>query len=197
VLSVSGDSAGALTAARTGLDFVRDIANDLSASAQALRDLAVGYSRVGDLLSETGATQQALEHRRQALALMEQLAAREPNDPNTLRQLGVAYQRMGNPLGNPNYPNVGDPAGALEYLEKSVDTFLRASEAHPNNALFRRNFAVASSNMADILGALGRHDDALAREEQALGTFEAQAREDPTNAAARNDLAISWYKMGE
>ncbi len=197
VLSVSGDSAGALAAARTGLDFVRDLSNDLSASPQALRDLAVGYSRVGDLLSETGATQEALEHRRRALALMEHLAASEPNDPNNLRQLGVAYQRMGNSLGNPNYPNVGDHAGALEHLEKSIEVFRRASAAYPTNALFRRNYAVASSNAADILGALGRHDEALAREQEALRTFETQAREDPTNAAARNDLAISWYKMGE
>jgi serine/threonine protein kinase/tetratricopeptide (TPR) repeat protein len=197
VLSVSGDSAGALASARTGLDFVRDLSNDLSAAPQALRDLVVGYSRVGDLLSETGQTQEALEYRRQALALMEQLAAREPNDPNNLRQLGVAYQKMGNSLGNPNYPNIGDYAGALDQLEKSVEVFRRASAAYPNNALFRRNYAVANSNAADILGALGRPDAALAREQVALETFQAQAREDPTNAAAKNDLAIGWYKMGE
>jgi non-specific serine/threonine protein kinase/serine/threonine-protein kinase len=197
VLSVSGSSAQALAAARTGLDLVRDLSSDLSAMPQALRDLAVAYSRVGDLLSETGRPEEVLEYRRQALAIMEQLAAAEPNDPDNLRQLGVGYQRMGNSLGNPNYPNVGDHEGALEQLKKSVEVFRRAVEAYPNNALFRRNYAVASSNMADILGALGRHDEALAREQQALQTFEEQAREDPTNAAAKNDLAIGWYKMGE
>jgi tetratricopeptide (TPR) repeat protein len=56
---------------------------------------------------------------------------------------------------------------------------------------------VARSNVADILTALGRRDEAMAEERKALETYEAQVREDPTNAAARNDLAIAFYKQAE
>jgi non-specific serine/threonine protein kinase/serine/threonine-protein kinase len=196
VLAASGDTKGALDVARKGLDLVRDVSTDLAASPAAVRDLVAGYSRVGDLLSATGGTQEALEFRRLCLTLMQQLVAASPNDPDNLRQLGVAHNKMANNLGNPNYPNVGDYQGALTQAAHAVEVFKRASAAYPTNALFRRNLAVATSNEADILTALGRKDEALAREKDAYVTFEAQAREDPTNAAAKNDLAISFFKLG-
>ena len=86
----------------------------------ARRALVASYTRVGDMLAATGNVTAALEHRRTALAIMESVAAAAPDDVANIRQLGVAYQKLGNTLGNPNAPNVGDTAGALAALERSV-----------------------------------------------------------------------------
>jgi tetratricopeptide (TPR) repeat protein len=139
----------------------------------------------------------ALEHRRTALAIMESVIAVAPDDPANIRQLGVAYQKLGNTLGNPNAPNMGDHAGALAALERSSETFRNASAKYPNNQMFRRNHAVAESNAADVLYAMKRFDEALARERRSLAVYEAQARADPANAAAQNDLAIGYSKIGQ
>ena len=72
------------------------------------------------MLAATGNVTAALEHRRTALAIMESVAAAAPNDVANIRQLGVAYQKLGNTLGNPNAPNVGDTAGALAALDQSA-----------------------------------------------------------------------------
>jgi non-specific serine/threonine protein kinase/serine/threonine-protein kinase len=197
LLAATSDTDGAMQAVRRAMDLQKDITTDASAPAEARRDLAVSYSRLGDMLASTGATSDALEAQRLALGIMEQLAALAPDDPNNLRQLGVAYHKVGNVLGNPNYPNLGDHASALEQMRKSVATFERASARYPDNAMFKRNLAVARSNSADILVALGRRDEAMAEEALARETYEAQVREDPTNAAARNDLAIAYYKQAE
>ena len=197
VLAASGDSKAAMAAARTGLDLVRDTATDAAASPAARRDLAVSYSRYGDMLAATGSTSEALEYQRLALGLMEALSQAAPDDFNNLRQLGVAHHKVGNVLGNPNYPNIGDHAGALVHMQASAAAFERASARYPDSALFKRNLAVARSNTADILTALGRRAEAFAEERKALATYEAQVREDPTNAAARNDLAIAYYKQAE
>jgi tetratricopeptide (TPR) repeat protein len=149
------------------------------------------------MLASTGATSEALEQHRLALDVMRAVAATAPDDPANLRQLGVAYHKVGNNLGNPNYPNVGDHEGALAEMRQSVAVFERASTLYPDNALFKRNLAVARSNVADILVALGRRAEAMAEERRALETYEAQVREDPTNAAAKNDLAIAFYKAAE
>jgi tetratricopeptide (TPR) repeat protein len=82
-------------------------------------------------------------------------------------------------------------------MQQSVAVFERASARHPDNAMFRRNLAVARSNVADILIALGRRKEAVVEERRALETYEAQVREDPSNAAAKNDLAIGFYKVAE
>jgi tetratricopeptide (TPR) repeat protein len=120
-----------------------------------------------------------------------------PDDPANIRQLGVAYQKLGNTLGNPNATNVGDHAGALAALERSAAIFRDASARYPNNAAFRRNHAVAESNAADVLFAMKRFDEALARERRSLAVYEAQAKADPANAAAQNDLAIGYSKMAQ
>ncbi len=185
LLAASGDSRAAMQAVRRAVDLQRDIASDASASPAARRDLVVAYSRLGDMLAATGDTTASLEQHRLALGVMQALAATAPDDPANLRQLGVAHHKVGNVLGNPNYPNVGDHAGALAEMQQSVAVFARASSRYPDNAMFRRNLAVARSNTADILTALGRRQEAMAEERRALETYEAQVREDPTNAAAR------------
>ena len=197
LLAASGDSRAAMQAVRRAVELQRDIATNTAASPAARRDLVVAYSRLGDMLSATGDTSGALEQHRLALTVMQALAATAPDDVANLRQLGVAHHKVGNVLGNPNYPNIGNPAGALAEMEQSIAVFARASARYPENAMFRRNLAVARSNAADILTALGRRDEAMAQERLALETYEAQVREDPSNAAARNDLAIAHYKQAE
>ena len=63
--------------------------------------------------------------------------------------------------------------------------------------MFQKNLAVINSNAADILLGLKRNDEALARQQRALDAFEALAAADPSNVVARNDLAISVYKIAE
>jgi non-specific serine/threonine protein kinase/serine/threonine-protein kinase len=202
ILSATGNTKEALVQARRGLELLQQSTDPGSsgrtiAAAELGRELAAAYTRVGDLLSATGDTNAALEHRRKALAVMETVAAIAPDDVATIRQLGVAYSKLGNQLGNPNYPNVGDPAGALVQLERSAAVFEKAVAKYPTNAVFRRNLAIANSNIADILTALKRPADALARQRLALAAFEAQSAADPANAAAKNDVAISLSKIAE
>ena len=63
------------------------------------------------MLAATGETTASLDQHRLALGVMQALAVTAPDDPANLRQLGVAHHKVGNSLGNPNYPNMGDHAG--------------------------------------------------------------------------------------
>jgi eukaryotic-like serine/threonine-protein kinase len=196
MLTSTGDTAGSLSYARKALSLQAQLTTPQS-STTARRALAASHSRVGDLLSATGDTNAALAERRTALALMEALAASSPNETDTMRQLGVAHQKLANQLGNPNYPNVSDAAGAIRHIERAAAIFRDLSVAHRDNALFRRLLAVTHSNTADILRALNRPSEALARQRDSLAAFEALADADPSNAAAKNDVAIGRSKMAE
>jgi non-specific serine/threonine protein kinase/serine/threonine-protein kinase len=196
VLTSTGDTASSLDFARRALA-LQDQTTDASSSATARRALAASHSRVGDLLSATGDTRAALVERRTALAMMEALAAQPPPETDTLRQLGVAHQKLANQLGNPNYPNIDDRAGALDHITRSMTIFRDLAAANPDNALFKRLLAVVHSNTADILRALDRPSEALTRQGEALAAFESLAAIDASNAAAKNDVAISRSKMAE
>jgi serine/threonine protein kinase/tetratricopeptide (TPR) repeat protein len=197
VLTASGDTAASLSYAQKSLAIERDVSSDASDPPAARRALAASHTRVGDMLGATGDVTGALEHRRTAVAIMQSVIAAAPDDVASIRQLGVTYQKLGNTLGNPNTPNVGDQAGALAALERSSEVFRTAFAKHPNNAIFRRNHAIAESNAADVLFAMKRFDEALARERRSFAVYEAQARADPTNAVAQHDLALGYSKIGE
>jgi eukaryotic-like serine/threonine-protein kinase len=197
ILSSNGKTSDALAYANKGLVLAKSIGSDGSASPDARRELAASYSRVGDMLSATGDTNAALEHRRTALAIMEALSAADPKNVSNIRQLAIAYQKLGNQLGNPNYPNIGDTSGALRQLERSAAVLRQATIDYPENAMFRRNLSVAESNLADVLFAMNRTDEALAKQRQALATGLALSAADSTNVTARNDIAISRSKIGE
>ena len=197
VLTAAGDSATSLSFAQKSLAIEREVSADATDTPAARRALVASYTRVGDMLAATGNVTGALEHRRTALAIMEAVMAQAPDDVANIRQLGVAYQKLGNTLGNPNAPNLGDHAGGLAALERSSEIFRNASARYPSNAMFRRNHAVAESNAADILFAMKRVDEALARERRSLAVYEGQAKADPANAAAQNDLAIGYSKIAQ
>ena len=195
-LATTGDTRGALSFAQKGLALHKEAGSAASVSQEARRELAAAYSRVGDLLSATGNLTESLAHRRTALAIMQEVAATAPDDPANQRQLGIAFQKLGTILGNPNAPNLGDFAGALNQMNQSAAIFRRAVAAHPDNASLRRNLAVVQSNTSDVLLALKRPDEALEQLKESLAGFEALATADPRNAAARNDVAIGIFKVG-
>jgi eukaryotic-like serine/threonine-protein kinase len=197
ILTAAGDTAAALSSAQKGLAIEKEVSSGSTATPAQRRALVASYSRVGDLLGASGDVPAALEHRRTALSLMEAIAAAEPDDLANIRQLGVAYQKLGNTLGNPNAPSIGDFEGGLAALERSAEIFRDASAKYPNNAMFRRNHAVANSNAADVLFAMKRTDEAMERERRSFAIYEAQAKADPANAAAQNDLAIAYSKIAQ
>ena len=202
VVSATGKMPEALTLATKALSLHREAAELISRGAASVpadvqRDIVASHTRVGDLLSATGDTNGAIEQRRLAVSSMERLAAAAPDDRDNIRQLGIAYFKLGNSLGNPNYPNAGDTTGALQQLERSYDVFRRATAAYPSNGAFRRNLAVAGSAVSDVLLALKRHDEALARQREVLAAVQALSAADPANVTAKNDIAISLSKIGE
>ena len=101
----TGATAEALKHARASLALQREAAEMLPAEEAAgmdlQRELVASHSRVGDMLSATGDTTGALEQRRLAAALMERLAAAGPDDPNNVRQLGVAVLQAREPTREP------------------------------------------------------------------------------------------------
>jgi serine/threonine protein kinase/tetratricopeptide (TPR) repeat protein len=197
VLAAAGKTPESLSYAQKSLAIERDVSSSPTASPEARRALVASYTRVGDMLAATGNVTAALEHRRTAVAIMESVAAVAPRDAANIRQLGAAYHKLGNTLGNPNAPNVGDTAGALVALERCAEIFRDASAQFPTNAMFRRNHAVAESNVADVLFAMKRVDEALTRERGVLAVYEAQAAADPANAVAQHDLAMGYAKMAQ
>ena len=113
-------------------------------------------------------------------AIIESGAAAAPHDVPNFRQLGVAYQKLGNTLGNPNSPTSAI-AGALEALDRppkssSTPRRRRATRFPPHHAVADTTPPTAVRDR----GATRRSSGSVA-----AWLYGAPAAADPANAVAQ------------
>jgi serine/threonine protein kinase/tetratricopeptide (TPR) repeat protein len=156
---------------------------------QALSRVATVAARRGMLLghnpmtAQLGRLDEALPHLDRAVALMRQLMASEPSEPEWMHQAAWALQARGHArlLG-------GDAAAAVADFEPAVALRDRASAAQPGNAHWRHQRFSVRSSLAQALAALGRADAAQACWQEAERIAGATAAADPGNRAAARDV---------
>ena len=87
---------------------------------------------------------------RTALAYLDGLAQEAADDAALLRDLAVAYARVGDVQAGPNLDGGGDPAGALTSHRKSLALFAAIADALPDNAQAQRDLAAGRGRVADL-----------------------------------------------
>ena len=129
----------------------------------------------------------------EALDYLNRLAKDSAGDVSLERELVDGYLKVGDLQGNPNGPNIGDPAGAKESYSKalSVAQALRARNPRDTEAL--QAVARVSRKLADLSEFGGNPMDALQLYHQAQTTLEPLAEADP---AAKATLVILAERIG-
>lgn len=69
----------------------------------------------------------------QGLAYLDELSRDASSDPDLQREIAEAYLRLGEVLGNPAQPNLGDTAGALKSYRKALALLEPLSQRAPSN----------------------------------------------------------------
>jgi tRNA A-37 threonylcarbamoyl transferase component Bud32 len=88
---------------------------------------------------------------RAALDYLDGLAKEAGDDPLLLRELAVAYARVGEVQAGPcGGGGAADPAGALASYHKSLDIFEALARTHPDNAQAQRDVVLARGKVEDL-----------------------------------------------
>jgi tetratricopeptide (TPR) repeat protein len=153
-------------------------------------ELAAHFGNLGGVMLQLGDRSGALENFKQAQAIYESLVTADPNDASIRRSSAVGYRNLGTAVGTDNRVE------ALNNFHKALQIFAELTAKDPNNADFRRNWAFAylhlsrfQSKADDLNGAL---DSAL----QGIKIDEVLVASSPTNASARNTLALLYSQLG-
>ena len=103
-------------------------------------------TKIGDVQSAQGQLEQALNAYRRALAIAEQLAARDPSNAAWQRDLSVSYEK------------IGDVQSAQGQLEPALDAYRRAlaireqlAARDPSNAAWQRDLGVSYLRVSQAL----------------------------------------------
>lgn len=120
-----------------------------------------------------------------------------PDDASLRRMLGVSCIRLGDVLGNPNVPNLGDPKGAIASYRRGLEIAQELAARDRVNAQFRHDVAVADDRVGDMFGLATDYHQAVVHHQVAAEALRRLVEQDPADVGAKRDLAVALGKVGE
>ena len=113
-------------------------------------DMARTRLLVGNLLWLRGDLQGAWQRYQGALAWLEQMVAKDPENRAAAEQLEEAYRRSGDLQGNPSYFHFGDLEKAKFYHRKALQIAEHLAARDPKDALARSQLSVSLRRIAAV-----------------------------------------------
>lgn len=193
--SPTGANLGDLAAARVSLMKALTLATALAAADSAdlttRRTLALAHEKLGDVKAWTGDVPGAVNDAREALRHWKFLAAAQPGDPGAHLAVAISTTKLGDLLGHPAFPNLGDRAGAAKQYRLALALLNTPGPDSAADRRRRRHIALSHERLGAMLKLDGRYDDALGELERSLALREELSRQDVTTADATRDVAVS------
>jgi predicted trehalose synthase/tetratricopeptide (TPR) repeat protein len=127
---------------------------------------------------------------REALQVMQRLAAADPSNAGRQRDLSVSQDNVGSVLRDQ-----GDLTGALAAYRESLQVMQRLAAADPSNAGWQRDLSVSLNNIGSVLRDQGDLAGALAAYRESLQVMQRLAAADPSNTIWQRDLSYSLSEI--
>ncbi|KAA6456649.1 hypothetical protein DYQ86_24600 [Acidobacteria bacterium AB60] len=140
-----GDRSGALISLDKALAIARSLSGTRTADQESLRALASALQSRSEVLWGMEKTSEAVSSMRDAIKVFDRLIAARDATASLICEAAAAYGTLGDELGQPGTPSMGDLLGALKVYRQAIALderalrldpgFLRARRAIPINEL--------------------------------------------------------------
>jgi hypothetical protein len=197
-----GDTDGALASLNKALAIAKSLTASPALDHEAQRALASTEQGRSEVLWGLGKTPEAVASMQSATQAFERLIAEKDATPALICEAGAAYGTLGDELGQPGTPSLGDQNGALALYRKNIALDERALTIDPTFPRARRGLGITQLKLGNIeietdpAGALKdfelaeRRFDALPDSEQSgLSTLRMRANLLRKKATAMRELA--------
>ena len=144
-----------------------------------------------------GATeaQKALAH--SSLSFLQSLGGTNGTDDAFQAEMAKLYVNLANVLGNPFAANiVGEYSNALQFATLGLNMEEQLQKKHPHDPQLLRELALTRGDVGTILGAMGRSDEALVKNQQSLQLFQQLFEQDPGDEDLRHWIITEHFKIG-
>jgi tetratricopeptide (TPR) repeat protein len=181
---------------KDALGYLDSLASEGNGDPALQQELAAAYDRIGDVvggayLASLGDRAGALDSYTKALRIREALAAAQPRDVQSRRDLAENYRRIGWQLRDTDQETRG-----VHHLRKSVGLYTQLSREQPQNRELRDEVAYTCNLLGLVLQDLGDWHGALDQHRQALALREKLVAEVPGERKYRRGLAACYGNMG-
>lgn len=179
---------GEKPAAETAADAAREAWLELGENSEALWS-ELAYARA---LLQVGDSRGALQHAESACRLAQKQADEASEHANTLRDISVSLERLGD-----IHFALGRLDLALAAFEQAKTIAEHLATSDPNNFSWQRYLSVFLARIGDVHVSQGRLEVALTTFEQAKAIHERLAASYPHNSIGQRDLSISLIKLSD
>jgi serine/threonine-protein kinase len=155
------------------------------------REQAEAFFRLGNISRALGATDEAIGHDRQAVALYAALCDDYPDSVDYADMLGRAHFNLANRL-----EAVGQLQEAEAAFSRTLELHGQLARAHPGDPVYRELLVDAYSSLAALHAVMNRPADAEQGFDQALDLARQLVAEHPKEARYRRKLAVTLYDRG-
>ncbi len=127
---------------------------------------------------------------------LDSLASESSEDDSLQRERAMAYERIGDVLGLPSQPNLGQSAEALASYHKALEIERQLAERNPgNNAQAKHEIAKVYNRVCSVQQYIGDFRKSLDSCREAERIQEAELRHHPDDVELRGDLAATYGNM--
>ncbi|MEO8126100.1 MAG: protein kinase [Bryobacteraceae bacterium] len=192
-----GDIAAALETSSEALSTYELLVAAAPSDQQILMEISSAYSNQGSLLLRSGDLATALKNYQKAVTIRERLTAEDPSNVLFARDLMIGYGHIGDVLGSPTKPNLGDPAGALASYTKMLTIAESISASNPSDNRALSDYAIALMRVGNLIPEDGDNAKALATFSKSIGIMEELASTDAKNARLRMNMVFVYHRLAD
>jgi non-specific serine/threonine protein kinase/serine/threonine-protein kinase len=190
-----GDTVGAMESYRRAKGLTDELLRVAPDDALAQRQAGVVAEKMCDVQAATGDIAGAVANAQRSLATFKALAEKNAQDVAAQQSLAISYFKTGDVLGNPNFANNGDVAGAVEHYRAALG-ILEALPA-PTGDDFKtpRLIGVVHERLGTMLETAGDLGRAQEHYSASRAIRLRLAEQHPENTDVVRDAAIAHEKM--
>lgn len=156
------------------------------------RELAVQLGNVGtSMLQAHEDHTAAVQTLKEALSIYESMLAADPDDAANQRNTAVGHRNLATGM------ETADAAAARANYDKALEMFSKLVAKDPNNADFRRQWAYTYFTLSRFQVKTNDLNGAVESAQRGIKIDESLVESSPTNASARNTLALLYRQLGD
>jgi non-specific serine/threonine protein kinase/serine/threonine-protein kinase len=133
-----------------GIDMLEILSAEYPDNQRARREVGYGYYQLGNTFVEAGDYSAALESRRKAFAIRQEIAAQDPKNAQAVFDLAVAHADVSEAL-----TATGSSTEALDHAQNALSILQQLSAVDPTNAVYSRNIGLCYEKLAVACERLG------------------------------------------
>lgn len=192
----SGDHDGARRDYLRAIEILKPLEKAYPDDRKLQRSIAQTYSGLALGERQLGRFKESLEGHRQNATRLERLASLDPANASYQRDLMFTYAHIGDLLGNPYNPNLGDMPGAAEAYGRMMSVARRLHENDAADHRAKSDYGIALARMGAVLPA-AKVDDRIAVFRQSIQLLQEVVKMNPENVVDKGELVAVHNFLGD